>query len=254
VFLHHALDLLQEVAVGAIRAAGIELKDIGAIVVNTITGVAIPSLDAKLVNLLDLPASVERLPIFGSAAAVALPDLHAPPAMRRRCPELTFCFSPSTLQSLPSCQRSEHGHVRVGSAVRRWRRGRHAAQHQGRAAHSGGRGRILAARDTEHIMGWDIRHDGFGVVLSPELPQLLRQHLKPAVQDFLDASGMSLGEFPSCSTREPPRCLRPCSGCSTSGATILAIHGRCCATSEAGATGPHLMAAFGHGFSAYFLL
>ncbi|MGA7374036.1 MAG: hypothetical protein WBW37_15760 [Methyloceanibacter sp.] len=26
---------------------------------------------------------------------------------------------------------------------------------------AGGRGRILAARDTEHIMGWDIRHDGF---------------------------------------------------------------------------------------------
>ena len=33
------------------------------------------------------------------------------------------------------------------------------------------------------------------MVLSPELPQLLRQHLKLAVQDFLDASGMSLGEF-----------------------------------------------------------
>jgi alkylresorcinol/alkylpyrone synthase len=47
------------------RQPGIELKDIGAIVVNTITGLAIPSLDAKLMNRLDLPASVERLPIFG---------------------------------------------------------------------------------------------------------------------------------------------------------------------------------------------
>jgi hypothetical protein len=96
VFLHHALDLLQVVAVGAIRAAGIELKDIGAIVVNTITGVAIPSLDAKLMNRLDLPAlRSSGCQSSGSAAAVALPDLHAPPAMRRRCPELTFCFSPS---------------------------------------------------------------------------------------------------------------------------------------------------------------
>ena len=65
VFVRHALDLLEEVARGAGRAAGIELKDIGAIVVNTITGLAIPSLDAKLMNRLDLPASVERLPIFG---------------------------------------------------------------------------------------------------------------------------------------------------------------------------------------------
>jgi hypothetical protein len=65
VFLRHAQDLLEEVALGAVGAAGIELKDIGAIVVNTITGLAIPSLDAKLMNGLDLPASVERLPIFG---------------------------------------------------------------------------------------------------------------------------------------------------------------------------------------------
>jgi alkylresorcinol/alkylpyrone synthase len=44
-------------------------------------------------------------------------------------------------------------------------------------------------------MGGDIKNDGFGVVLSPELPQLLRRHLRPAVQDFLEAGGMSLGEF-----------------------------------------------------------
>ena len=28
---------------------------------------------------------------------------------------------------------------------------------------------------TEHIMGWDIKDDGFGVVLSPELPSLMRK-------------------------------------------------------------------------------
>jgi hypothetical protein len=69
VFVHHALDLLEEVARSAIGAACIELKDIGAIVVNTITGLAIPSLDAKLMNRLDLPESVERLPIFSTQAA-----------------------------------------------------------------------------------------------------------------------------------------------------------------------------------------
>src|SRR4029079_13725970 len=65
IFVHQALDLLEEVARGAVSEAGIELKDIGAIVVNTITGLSIPSLDAKLMNRLDLPASVERLPVFG---------------------------------------------------------------------------------------------------------------------------------------------------------------------------------------------
>ena len=36
--MRQALDLLEEVARGAVREADIELKDIGAIVVNTITG------------------------------------------------------------------------------------------------------------------------------------------------------------------------------------------------------------------------
>ena len=67
------LDLLEEVAKGAIRVAGIELKNIGAIVVNTITGLAMPSLDAKLMNRLDLPASVERLPVFGLGCGGGLP-------------------------------------------------------------------------------------------------------------------------------------------------------------------------------------
>ena len=65
VFQRHALELLEEVTLAAVADAGITLKDIDALVVNTITGLAIPSLDAKLMNRLDLPASVERLPIFG---------------------------------------------------------------------------------------------------------------------------------------------------------------------------------------------
>jgi alkylresorcinol/alkylpyrone synthase len=65
VFQQHALALLEEVTLKAVAAAGIELKDVGALVVNTITGLAIPSLDAKLMNRLELPHTVERLPIFG---------------------------------------------------------------------------------------------------------------------------------------------------------------------------------------------
>ena len=41
------------------------LADIGAIVINTITGLAIPSLEARLVNRLPFSRQVERLPIFG---------------------------------------------------------------------------------------------------------------------------------------------------------------------------------------------
>jgi alkylresorcinol/alkylpyrone synthase len=65
IFQRHALDLLEEAALKTTEAASIKLGDIGALIVNTITGLAIPSLDAKLMNRLRLRSSVERLPIFG---------------------------------------------------------------------------------------------------------------------------------------------------------------------------------------------
>src|SRR4029079_9814839 len=63
-FQRHALQLLEEVTLAAIADAGISLKDIDALVVNTITGLAIPSLDAMLRNRLDFPPMRARLQIL----------------------------------------------------------------------------------------------------------------------------------------------------------------------------------------------
>ena len=65
VYQKHALDLLEQVALEAVDRAGLSLTDIDAFVTNTITGLAIPSLDALLMNRLDFSPNVERLPIFG---------------------------------------------------------------------------------------------------------------------------------------------------------------------------------------------
>ncbi len=64
-FQKHALDLLVDITSRATRAAGIGLDAIDILVTNTITGLAIPSLDARLSNRLKLSPRVERLPIFG---------------------------------------------------------------------------------------------------------------------------------------------------------------------------------------------
>jgi predicted naringenin-chalcone synthase len=125
-------------------------------------------------------------------------------------------------------------------------------------------------RGTEHIMGWDIKEDGFGVVLSPELPQLLRLKLKPALQGFLDANGMSLGEFNGflfhpggakvLDTVQEALGLSP-DDLAHSRAVLRDFGNMSSLTAlfaldravRAGASGPHLLAVFGPGFSAYFL-
>jgi alkylresorcinol/alkylpyrone synthase len=50
-------------------------------------------------------------------------------------------------------------------------------------------------RATEHIMGWDVKDDGFGVVLSPDLTALLRERLETALDGFLVRQGLTLQDF-----------------------------------------------------------
>jgi alkylresorcinol/alkylpyrone synthase len=44
---------------------------------------------------------------------------------------------------------------------------------------------------TEHIMGWDISEKGFRIVLSPELPRLIVDHLGHDVDEFLADHGLA---------------------------------------------------------------
>ena len=135
--------------------------------------------------------------------------------------------------------------------------------------------RILAVGEccwpqTEHIMGWDIKDDGFGVVLSPELPSLMRKALAPALHDFLDRNGFRLSDFNGFlfhpGGRKLIETMQEVLGLerehfehswevlraygNMSSATALFVLDRAL---KAGARGPHLLAAFGPGFSAYFV-
>jgi len=198
-FQRHALALLEEVTLKAVAAAGIELKDIGALVVNTITGLAIPSLDAKLMNRLELPHSAERLPIFGLGCGGGVAGLaraarycHAMPCAHvlfLTVDLCTLCLRIADPSMAMFVSAALFGDGAAGVVLRNTK---------GEGDGCTGRGRVLAMADhfwpnDLHIMGWDIKEDGFGVVLSPELPSLIRTQLLPALQGFLDASGMTLG-------------------------------------------------------------
>lgn len=49
--------------------------------------------------------------------------------------------------------------------------------------------------DTTDIMGFDLRTEGFTIVLSPRIPLLVRKHLRDEVNAFLAAQGRVLGDL-----------------------------------------------------------
>ena len=110
-------------------------------------------------------------------------DSRARRGLRRRMPganvlfltvDLCTCARAPTIRAWPcSFRRRCSATVRRASCCA-------AARGGGEVAPVAGLPRIRAIGEhcwpnTEHIMGWDIKDDGFGVVLSPELPSLMRE-------------------------------------------------------------------------------
>ena len=59
------LELGEKALCHALVGAGVEPRDLGAIFVTSVTGIAAPSLDARLINRMGLSPNIKRIPIFG---------------------------------------------------------------------------------------------------------------------------------------------------------------------------------------------
>lgn len=270
-FRKHALDLLERVTLQATEAAGIALGALDMIVTNTVTGLAVPSLDAMLLNRLKLAPTVERLPMFGLGCGAGVAGLSRAARLARASDGAHVLFLTVDLCSLCLRVGDPSPAMFVSTALF----GDGAAGMLLRNTGTGGTApRILASGEycwggTEHIMGWDIKDDGFGIVLSAELPALMEQELAPALRDFLQRHGYRLSDFSGFLFHPGGRKLLETVE-QTLGLTrrqleyswdVLRRYGNMSSATvlfvlddalQAGARGLHLLAAFGPGFSAYF--
>lgn len=279
VYHREALKLLEEAAAKAIDEAGLVPADIDFIAVTTITGLAVPSLDALLMNRMDFRPTVQRLPIFGFGCGGGVAGLARAAQLAHGNPGANVLFLAVELCSL--CARANDQSLTMFVSAALFGDGAGAvvlrAPQPGNDAGEGeGRARIRAAgehcwRNTERMLGWDIKNDGFGMVLSPELPGHMRKGLRPAVEGFLESNGFELDDVAGylfhpggrkvleaaedalAIGREELRhswsVLRDFGNMSS--ATVLFILKRAL---EAGDKGNQLMAGFGPGFSAYFVV
>jgi alkylresorcinol/alkylpyrone synthase len=191
-----ATELGAEAVDAALQAADIAPSKVDHLYFVTVTGIATPSVDARLVEKLGLRPDVKRVPIFGlgcvgGAAGIA----RASDVLRNNPSEVAVLLSVElcslTLQrediSIPNIIAS--GLFGDGAA---------AVVLDGGARERGPR--IRATRSvfypgTERIMGWDVVDSGFKVVLSPQVPQLVRERLRGDVDSFLAAQGLKRSDL-----------------------------------------------------------
>ena len=91
-FVDNAVDLLEQVANKLLAEAGLDKNDIDAIVVASTTGIATPSLDALIVERMQLRRDIKRLPIFGLGCAGGVIGLSRAADMARAMPGARVMF------------------------------------------------------------------------------------------------------------------------------------------------------------------
>ncbi len=177
----------------AITAPGMTAQELDVLFFVSVTGVASPSIDAKLVNLLRMSPNIKRVPIFGLGCVAGAAGLARAADYVRAFPGQVAALLSVEVCSL-TWQRDD---LSVANLISTGLFGDGAAAALVAGAETEFEGpEVVATRsvfypDTEEVMGWDISEKGFRIVLSPGVPKVVREHMREDVDAFLGEHGLS---------------------------------------------------------------
>ncbi|MGJ5814666.1 type III polyketide synthase [Paludibaculum fermentans] len=194
-----AVDLSEEALTLALERAGLDKSALGAIFFVSVTGIASPSVDARLMNRMSLPVNIKRVPIFGLGCVAGAAGVARAADYVKAYPKQVAAVIAVELCSLTL----QHEDLSVANLISSGLFGDGAGIALVAGADVPVAGpRILATRsvfypNTEHVMGWDISEKGFQIVLSREVPEVVEQNLAADVDAFLASEGLSRGDIGS---------------------------------------------------------
>jgi len=183
----------------ALKQAGLGRERINAIFFVSVTGVCSPSIDARLVNRMGLSRNIKRNPIFGLGCVAGAAGLARAADYVRSYPDQVAALLSVELCSL-TWQREDLSVANLISSGL-FGDGAAAVLIGGDKVPSHGP-RIVASHqvfypDTHDVMGWRISEKGFNIVLSPDVPTVVRENLGRDVDQFLEQQGLSRSDIGS---------------------------------------------------------
>jgi len=198
-WIEAAQELGEQSLCRALHHAGVDPQQLGALFFVSVTGIASPSIDALLINRMGLPVNIRRVPIFGLGCVAGAAGIARAADYVRAYPDQAAALVSVELCSL-TIQRDDLSIANLISSGL-FADGSAAAIVTGDNVGSTGPA-ILATRsvfypETEAMMGWKITEKGFRITLSPEVPQLIREHLGHDVDAFLSDQGLRRSDLKS---------------------------------------------------------
>jgi alkylresorcinol/alkylpyrone synthase len=192
-YIEGALDLLEAAAERCLAEAGLGPEAVDALVTVSTTGLATPSLDARLMERVSFRHEVERLPIFGLGCAGGVLGLARAAALAAGRPGAKVLLLVVELCAL-TFRRGDHSNANIVAS---------ALFGDGAAAALVSVDEARAAEapaithwgehtwpDSLEIMGWSVENDGLGVIFSQDIPTLVRRDLGAVMDAYLARHGL----------------------------------------------------------------
>jgi alkylresorcinol/alkylpyrone synthase len=194
-----AQELGEQALCRALARAGMSPRDLNALFVVSVTGIASPSLDARLINRMGISPHVKRMPVFGLGCVAGAAGIARAADYVRAFPGHTAALLSVELCSL-TLQRHDLSMANLISAGL-FGDGAAAVIVSGAERPEPGP-QVKATRsafypNTEHVMGWNISEKGFQIVLSAEVPRMVELHLREDLDRFLDDLGLCKADIGS---------------------------------------------------------
>ena len=195
-----ALDLGESVLCDLIEEADMKPRDISELIFTTVTGIGVPSVDARLMNRIPFSPSLKRVPLFGlgcvaGAAGIArLADyLQGHPDEAAILLSIELCSLTIQPEDVSIANIISSGLFGDGSAAVLMVGDDHpqAGSSLPRVIDS----RSIFFPNTEQVMGWEVGDGGLKIVLSADVAELAEVHLRPGVNAFLDEHGLSIHDI-----------------------------------------------------------
>lgn len=192
-FTDCAESLFREASSKALELAGIAANEIDAIVSVSSTGIATPSIEARVMHEMGFRDDVLRVPVFGLGCAGGVTGLSLAARLSQAMPgknillcviELcTLAFRPDEMTKSNIIATALFGDGAAAAIVRDTGEGpviEHAGEH--------------TWPNTTNVMGWRVDDEGFGAIFSRSIPELALSDLRPAADGFLSRNNLGMAD------------------------------------------------------------
>ncbi len=191
-FIEGASALFVEAAKRSLEAAQLAASDVDTIVTVSSTGIATPSLEARVGKEMGFRDDVERVPVFGLGCAGGVSGLSIAARLAASRPgsvvllvaveTCTLAFRLDKLTKANIVATALFGDGAAACIVRAGDAG--VAEIEMSGQHTW--------RDTLDIMGWSVDPEGLGVIFDRAIPPFAESNLRPAIEAILSKSNLTV--------------------------------------------------------------